>query len=97
VSQLTNYIIALTNLYGMVHKDKVVEIYNSQNEDQVSLADIELLLNNLTEELEDAFILTHKDYFVMETIIDNNEFELMLRKKADKPNKRGHFPTIYQN
>ena len=45
MSQLTQYIIALTNLYGMVHKDKVAEIYNSQNEDQISLADIEALLN----------------------------------------------------
>ncbi len=30
MDQLTKYIVALTNLYGMVHKDKVVEIYNSQ-------------------------------------------------------------------
>lgn len=85
MSQLIQYIIALTNLYGMVHKDKVVEIYNSQNEEQIHQAEIEAILNNPPEELEDAFIFTHKDYFVMETIIDNNEFELMLRKKADKP------------
>jgi preprotein translocase subunit SecA len=69
----------------MVHKDKVVEIYNSQNEDQVNSNEVEELLVNPSEELEDAFILTHKGYFVMETIIDNNEFDLMLRKKADKP------------
>lgn len=85
MSQLTQYIIALTNHYGMVHKNKVAEIYNSQNEDQISLADIEALLNTPPEDLSDAFILTHKDYFVMGTIIDNNEFDLMLRKKADKP------------
>lgn len=85
MTQLTNYIIALSNLYGMIHKDKVLEIYNSQNEDRVSLADVEAILNNPPEELEDAFVLTHKDYFVMETIIDNNEFDFMLRKKADKP------------
>lgn len=85
MSQLASYIIALTNLYGMVHKSKVVEIYNIQNEDQVSLSDIEEFLNKPTEKLKDTFILTHKDYFVMETIIDNNEFDLMLRKKADKP------------
>lgn len=76
---------ALSNLYGMVHKDKVVEIYNSQNEDKIDLADIEEILNNPPEELEDAFVLTYKDHFVMETIIENNEFNLMLRKKADKP------------
>lgn len=85
MSQLTQYIIALSNLYGMVHKDKVVEIYNSQNENQISISNIEKLIANLPEELEDAFILIHKDYFVMETIIENDEFDLMLRKKGDKP------------
>lgn len=69
----------------MVHKDKVVEIYNIQNEDQIHQDNIEAILNNPPEELEDAFVLTHKDYFVMETIIENDEFDLMLRKKADKP------------
>lgn len=29
MNQLTKHIIALTNLYGMVYKDKVVEIYHS--------------------------------------------------------------------
>lgn len=85
MSQLTQYIIALSNLYGMVHKDKVVEIYNIQNEDQISLSDIEKLIANPPKELEEAFILIHKDYFVMETIIENDEFDLMLRKKGDKP------------
>jgi len=69
----------------MVHKDKVLEIYNSQNEDQVSIRDVEKILSNPSEELKDSFALTHKDYFVMEAIIENDEFELMQRKKADKP------------
>ena len=69
----------------MVHKDKVAEIYNSQNEDQINCSAVDKILTNPPEDLYDAFILTHKDYFVMETIIDNNEFDLMLRKKADKP------------
>jgi len=84
MKQLTNYIIALSNLYGMVHKDKVVEIYNSQIEGQIQQDNIDIILSN-PEELKENFILTHKDYFVMETIIDNNEFDLMLKKKADKP------------
>lgn len=85
MSQLTKYVIALSHLYGVVHKNKVVEIYNIQNEDQIHQDNIEAILNNPPEELENAFVLTHKDYFVMGTIIDNNEFDLMLRKKADKP------------
>ena len=85
MSQLTQYIIALSNLYGMVQKDKVVEIYNSQNEDKTNLVHVEEILNNPPKELEDAFILVHKNYFVIEAIIENSEFDLMLRKKADKP------------
>jgi hypothetical protein len=85
MNQLIQYIIALTNLYGMVHKDKIVEIYNSQNEDQINCSTVDKILANPPQELEDNFVFTHKDYFVMETIIDNNEFDLMLRKKADKP------------
>lgn len=85
MSQLTQYIIALSNLYGAVHKDKILEIYNSQNEDKIDLTNIEEISNKALEELEDAFVLTHKDYFVMESIMENNEFNLMLRKKADKP------------
>lgn len=77
-NQLIQYIISLSNLHGMVHKDKVVEIYNSQNEEQVSIGDIEAILNNHPEALSDAFILTHKDYFVMENIIDKNEFDALL-------------------
>lgn len=85
MSQLIQYIIALSNLYGMVHKDKVVRIYNRQNEDQISLTDVEGLLANPSEELEDAFIETYKDHFVHETIMEHDEFSLMLRKKGDKP------------
>ena len=85
MNQLTEYIIALSNFYGLVHKDKFVEIYNSQNEDPVSLADAEELLSSPPEELEDAFIYPHKDYFVHETILENDDFEPMLKKKGDKP------------
>ena len=85
MNQLTQYIIALSNLYGMIHKDKLIEIYNSQNEDQIGLIDVEELIANPPEELEAAFVLTHNNYFLIETIIENDEFDLMLRKKADKP------------
>ena len=85
MEELKKYIIALTNLYGMVHKNKVVEIYNSQNEEQVSHSDVEEFLSEPPEDLEDAFIHPHKDYFVHEVIMEHDEFDLMLRKKADKP------------
>lgn len=85
MNQITQYIIALTNLYGMVQKDKVVEIYNSQNKDKITTQDIDLYFLDPPEELEDNFIETYKDYFVSDTIMENGEFELMLMKKSDKP------------
>lgn len=85
MDQLIQYIIALTNLYGMVDKDKLVEVYNSQNENQVKLKEVEALLLDLPEELDHAFIMIHKDFFVHEAIMLYDEFGLMLTKKADKP------------
>ena len=85
MNQLTQYIIALSNLYGMVHKDKVVEIYNNQNKDQIILAQVEMLIKIPSEALEDYFIEVYNDHFVHEVIINNGEFDLMLRQKGAKP------------
>lgn len=85
MSKLIEYIIALTNLYGMVHKEKVLEIYNSQNKNQIIQEVVDEFLTNPPEELENSFIYTHQDYFVHESILVNNEFDLILIKKGDKP------------
>ena len=79
------YIIAMTNLYGMVPKEKAVEIYNSQNEVKIGIDVIEAYLTNPPKELEEAFIYPYKDCFVHETILEFDEFDQMLRKKVDKP------------
>ena len=82
MKKIKKYIIALTNLYGQVPADKVVEIYNMQNEDQINSADIEYYF---TVDLSRDFIYFHKGHFVHEAILEFDEFELMLKKKADKP------------
>ena len=76
------YIIALTNLYGQVSASKVAEIYNSQNEDQISIDDVEVYFD---EDLSKYYVFFHKNHFVHETIMEFNDFKSMLRKKADKP------------
>ena len=76
------YIIALTNLYGQVPASKVAEIYNSQNEDQISIDDVEVYFN---EDLSKYHVYFHKNHFVHETIMEFNDFKSMLGKKADKP------------
>lgn len=85
MEKLKQYVVALTNLYGMVQKDLVVEIYNDQNDQKISKADVEMVINKAAIELEDEFVYLHQDYFVQEVIMEFDEFEIMLLKKGNKP------------
>lgn len=85
MSQLNTYIIALCNLYGLIHKDKLLEIYNSQNKKSITLKEVEDIMSKSSKELEDNFVYIYKDYFVHETIMAFDEFYLTLRKQGDKP------------
>lgn len=80
-----DYIVALTNLYGLVHKEKVVEIYNMQNEDQLEISEIESIMVNRQAELEKCFVCVDQDYFAHEAIYMFDEAELYLEQKGDKP------------
>lgn len=82
---LIEYTIALTNLYGLVHKDLLKDIYNSQNDDQASNSNIEELLINPPKKLENAFIYPYKEYFVHEAVLINDEVNLLISKKGSKP------------
>ena len=69
----------------MIHKDKVVEIYNSQNDEKISIEDVEGYFQNPPQALADNFTEIYEDYFVKESIIENDEFGELMAKKADKP------------
>ena len=90
MNQLKEYIIALTNLYGAVHKEKVMEIYNSQNKDRVSLKEIEVMLKNPPVDLEAFAVYTEGEYFIHEAIFMIDNLEDMLRKKKGKPHYVPH-------
>lgn len=83
--QLSQYIIALTNLYGLVHKEKVLEIYNKQNEEPITLGNVDYYLKIANGELERDFVYTYQDHFVHESILMFDEFDLVQAKKANKP------------
>lgn len=85
MNQLKDYVIALTNLYGIVHRDKVLEVYNSQNKNQMNQVDLDELIRTSAIDLENAFVHIHKDYFVHETILENNDFDWLLSRKTTKP------------
>ena len=74
-----DYIIALTHLYGLVHKDKVLEIYNQQNRKNVDTLRFRKYV------LEDEFVDIYGDYFVHETILEYDDFEYQLKARKGKP------------
>jgi len=89
MNKITDYIISLTHLYGLVYKDKVVEIYNMQNEDEIEKIDtVRLKADNTSidfSELNNNFVEVFNDYFVHETIMEFDEFDEHLKKCAGKP------------
>ena len=85
MSKLLDYIISLTHLYGLVHKDKVVEIYNLQNEEKIDVAAINALDKNSAEDLSKNFVEINGDYFVAESIMEFDDFNEQLKQRKGKP------------
>ncbi|NDL67864.1 hypothetical protein [Anaerotalea alkaliphila] len=85
MEELLDYIIALTNLYGLVHKDKVVEIYNRQHGKKVDPAAVDALLQDPTQELEEEFVGVFGEHFVSQPILEEGAFGEELRKRKGKP------------
>ncbi|PIC99739.1 hypothetical protein [Sporosarcina sp. P29] len=81
------YIVACTNLYGIVPIEKVVEIYNDQNEEKVSLDEIESYLQStrVKEKLEESFVYIQSNEFVAEATSEKDEKENLKRIVAGKP------------
>src|SRR5690625_1588225 len=80
-----DYIISLVNLYGLVHKRKVIEIYNQQNKDQIDIEEMDEIMYNDSDELHDHFVYIDGDYFVTEGIIVFDEVEMEIDMRAGKP------------
>lgn len=85
MDKVIDYIIALTNLYGLVHKGKVIEIYNMQNADKIDYGVIQSIIINKKQYLVDKYVYIHGDYFVYLSIIVAGTFEEELRAKKGKP------------
>lgn len=80
--KLTEYVLALTHLYGLVHKDKVMEIYTLQNDEPINEDAINAILRDGVNE---GFVGTHGAYFVHETILENGSFDSQLAQRRGKP------------
>jgi len=82
---ISDYIISLTRLYGIIQKEKVAEIYNMQNEDKITLIQIERMMENEQAMLEKHHVHIDGNYFIHETIMVFDEFDLYMKQKAGKP------------
>ncbi|NQS77051.1 MAG: hypothetical protein HQP61_11600 [Peptococcaceae bacterium] len=82
---IIDYIISLTHLYGLVHKDKVVEIFNLQNRERVNITILSGIMENTPDDLRKNFVEIYGDYFVHETIMEFDDFDEQLRKRSGKP------------
>jgi preprotein translocase subunit SecA len=82
---LLDYAVALTNLNGVIDVEKVVEIYNSQNEPHIEIKDVELLIDEHEEELKRHFVLVEEGLFVHDSFLDFNEVLELMARKMNKP------------
>lgn len=85
MKKVLDYIIALTNLYGFVHKDMVVEIYNMHHDHADPTDLVYNWYGDMPAELGRHFIEAYRDSFVHETIMEFHEYDYYLREKANKP------------
>ena len=79
------YIMAFINLYGVFRKDMLVEIFNSQNDEEISLEEFEMIFNKHLMRQQpfyeyDEYVINH--YFDDENLI---EMEILLEKTTDLP------------
>jgi hypothetical protein len=82
---IIDYIVSLTHLYGLVHKDKVVEIFNLQNKEKIDIIIINDIMEKPPGDLTKNFVEINGDYFVHETIMEFDDFDAQLKQRKGKP------------
>lgn len=85
MKKLEKYIIATTNLYGLIHRNKVLEIYNQQNEEEISLDTLKAFINKNLDELEKEFVYFENGFFIHQAILFTDSVIEMIDEKAGKP------------
>lgn len=82
MDKLYEYIASSVNLYGMLPLGKVVEIYNRQNKEKITLKKVKSCRQNI---LNGRFVYVYKKHFVHEAILVFNDFKGLMKKKKGKP------------
>jgi len=90
---LVDYIVSLTNLIGIVKFQLVVDTFNKQNKVQVSIKDINSVVDEYSEELRNRFVSIIGDEFVASEIIMLGTYN---EEIANKKNKPYYIPNRFQ-
>lgn len=85
MSLVHDYIISLTNLYGIVHKEKVIEIYHEQNTAAIDLAAMDRIMREDADLLKKGFAYIEGAYFVHDAIMMFDHINDLLAERMDKP------------
>lgn len=82
---LHDYINATVNLYGLIHKEKLLEIHNMQNNDAINLVVVDKVMAEDAKELESFYTFIEDDYFVHESIVLFDDINEILLERMGKP------------
>jgi len=80
-----DYIIAAANLYGLVEIQKVLEIYNQQNEKQLSQKQMAEIVIEHEDYLESNYTFVIDDYFAHDAVLEFDDFDYYLDQSRGKP------------
>ena len=83
-SLLNDYACAAVNLYGIISRDEFVELFNSQQVEQTTAAEVYTLL--LPNVLKSRVYLFYKDYIIHRSLEGNYQWvDHLEREQQDKP------------
>jgi hypothetical protein len=84
-NEIYTYIRAMINLYGIIHREKVVEIINKQNDYQICLDDLRFIEEDERSNNIATYIGIHGEYFANLTIMVLEKFDKVMKYKKGKP------------
>ena len=79
---IRDYISALKNLYGIVSKEKVVEIYNIQNEEIIN---IDQLNDSIDDDFLDKTFAYNVDNHIIDDYLEFEDIKYFLSQQFNKP------------
>ncbi|MER2262447.1 MAG: SEC-C metal-binding domain-containing protein [Psychrobacillus sp.] len=78
------YVVACTNLYGVIDFPKFLEIYNAQNNKALTRNELLSLIDTSMESLQNQFVRVDKDEFI-HTMIRPNDYKIIKDNANGKP------------